>query len=147
MRCGDLMTSEVEVFCEADTVQHVARRMRELDVGFAPVCDRDGRPLGTLTDRDIALRVCAEDRLASRIPARDVMTRGPVTCKETDGLDVAEARMREHHKSRVMVVAADGRLVGVISLSDIAEAEDDARAAATLRGIAGRDAQPGQQAH
>jgi len=144
MRCGDLMTSEVEVFSESDTVQHVARRMRELDVGFAPVCDRDGRPVGTLTDRDIALRVCAEDRKASATHARDVMTHGAVTCRERDGLDVAEARMREHHKSRIMVVADDGRLVGVISVSDVAGAEDDAHAAATLRGIAGRDAEPMQ---
>jgi CBS domain-containing protein len=139
MRCGDLMTSEVEVFGEADTVLHVARRMRELDIGFAPVCDREGRPVGTLTDRDIALRVCAEDLPARATLARDVMTRGAVVCREVDGLDVAEARMREHHKSRIMVVADDGRLVGVISLSDIAEAEDDAHAAATLRGIAGRE--------
>ena len=141
MRCGDLMTSEVEVFSETDTVQHVARRMRDLDVGFAPVCDRDGRPVGTITDRDIALRVCAEDLAAGRTLARDVMTRGAVTCREGDGVDAAEARMREHHKSRIMIVAGDGRLVGVISLSDVAEAEDDARAGATLRGIAGRDGQ------
>ncbi len=146
MRCGDLMTSEVEVFSEADTVQHVARRMRELDVGFAPVCDRDGRPIGTLTDRDIALRVCAEDLSAASTSARDVMTHGAVTCLETEGLDVAEARMRQHHKNRIMVVAKDGRLVGVISLSDIAEAEDDAHAAATLRGIAGRE-QPQEGVH
>jgi CBS domain-containing protein len=140
MRCGDLMTSEVEVFREADTVQYVARRMKELDVGFAPVCDREGRPVGTLTDRDIALRVCAADRSASATLARDVMTRGAVVCEEGDALDVAEARMKEHHKSRVMVVGKDGRLVGVISLSDIAQAEDDAHAAATLRGIAAREA-------
>ena len=139
MRCGDLMTSEVEVFGEMDTVLHVARRMRELNVGFAPVCDREGRPVGTLTDRDIALRVCAEDLSARETLARDVMTRGAIVCRESDALDVAEARMREHHKSRIMVVADDGRLVGVISLSDIAEAEDDAHAAATLRGIAGRE--------
>ena len=89
MRCTDLMTSEVEVFREADTVQHVARRMLELDVGFAPICDREGRPVGTLTDRDIALRVCAADLSASGTPVRDVMTRGAVTCLEADGLDVA----------------------------------------------------------
>jgi CBS domain-containing protein len=139
MRCGDLMTSEAEVFREADTVQHVARRMRDLDVGFAPICDREGRPVGTLTDRDIALRVCAEDLKASTTLARDVMTRGAVVCFERDELEVAEDRMREHHKSRIIVVADDGRLVGVISLSDIAAAEDDARAAATLRGITGRE--------
>ena len=68
------------------------------------------------------------------------MTRGAVVCAEGDPLELAETRMKEHHKSRIMVVADDGRLVGVISLSDVAEAEDDARAAATLRGIAGREA-------
>ena len=137
MRCTDLMTSEVEVFREADTVQHVARLMLEFDVGFAPICDREGRPVGTLTDRDIALRVCAADLSASDTLVRDVMTRGAVTCLEADGLDVAEARMSAYHKSRIVVVAPDGRLVGVISLSDIAQAEDDTHAAATLRGITG----------
>jgi CBS domain-containing protein len=139
MRCGDLMTSEVEVFRELDSVQHISRHMRDLDIGFAPICDRDGRPVGTLTDRDIAIRVCAEDLPASATPVRDVMTRAAVTCRESDPLAVAEARMREHHKSRVMVVGHDGRLVGVISLSDIVEAEDDTNAAATVRGVAGRE--------
>ena len=143
MRCTDLMTSEVEVFREGDTVQHVARRMLDCDVGFAPICDREGRPVGTLTDRDIALRVCATDRSASGTLASDVMTRGAVTCFEADGLDVAEARMSAYHKSRILVVAPDGRLVGVISLSDIAQAEDDQHAAATLRGITGAE-QPAQ---
>jgi CBS domain-containing protein len=140
MRCGDLMTSEVEVFGELDTVQHIARRMRELDIGFAPICDRDGRPVGTLTDRDIALRVCAEDFAASVTRVREVMTRAAVTCRDTDPLSMAEARMREQHKSRIMVVAHDGRLVGVISLSDVVQAEDDAHAAAVVRGIADRAA-------
>ena len=145
MRCGDLMTSEVEVFREADTVQHVARRMRDFSFGFAPVCDRDGRPIGTLTDRDIALRLCADDLPARSTAVRDVMTRGAVTCLESDALEVAEQRMREHGKSRVMIVANDGRLVGVISLADIAKAEDDAHAAATLRALAAREPSPAMQ--
>jgi CBS domain-containing protein len=137
--CQDLMKTEIETFREGDTVQDVARRMREVNIGFAPVCAADGRPVGTLTDRDIALRVCAEDRRASTTHVGDVMTRETITCQETDSMDEAERQMAHHRKSRLMVVDGEGRLVGVISLSDVVDEEDDDRAAETMRTIADRE--------
>jgi CBS domain-containing protein len=139
MLCQDLMTSEVECFRTSDTVQEIARRMRDVNVGFVPICDADGRPLGTLTDRDIAIRVCAEGRLSNEVRARDVMTHETVTCRTRDDVEVAERLMAEHHKSRIMVVSDDGRLVGVISLSDVAE-QDERHAVETLRRVAEREA-------
>ena len=139
MLCVDLMKTEIETFRENDSVQDVARRMREVNIGFAPVCGADGRPLGTLTDRDIALRVCAEDRRASATRAGEVMTRETITCHEGDPIEEAERQMARHHKSRIMVVDDDGRLVGVISLSDVVDEEDDDRAAETMRIISERE--------
>ncbi len=139
MLCLDLMKTEIETFREGDSVQEVARRMREVNIGFAPVCGPDGRPVGTLTDRDIALRVCAEDRRASATRAGDVMTREAVTCHEGDPIEEAERLMARHRKSRMMVVDDDGRLVGVISLSDVVDEEEDDRAAETMRIISDRE--------
>lgn len=140
MRCEALMTCELETFRAHDTVHHVARRMRELDIGFAPICAPDGKPLGTITDRDIAVRVCAEDLRASATRAGDVMTRAPVTCRADDPVDRAEALMAAHHVARIMVVDHEDRLVGVISLTDVVAAEEDRRAAETYRRVADRDA-------
>jgi CBS domain-containing protein len=139
MQCQDVMKSEIETFREADPVLAIARRMREVNIGFVPICDDDGHPIGALTDRDIALRVCGEDRLGSQTRAGAVMTREIITCRDTDPLQSAEELMARYRKSRMMIVDEDGRLVGVISLSDIVEEEDDQRAAETMRHVTERE--------
>ena len=139
MLCLDLMKFDVETFREHDSVLEIARRMREVNIGFAPICDTDGHPVGVVTDRDLALRVCGEDRRASETRASDVMTRERITCRETDELQEAEHAMARHHKSRIMIVDDDGRLTGVISLSDIVDEEEDGRAAETARLVADRE--------
>lgn len=139
MQCQDVMKSEIETFREEDPVLTIARRMREVNIGFVPICDDDGHPVGALTDRDIALRVCGEDRLASATSAGAVMTREIITCRDTDPLEAAEELMARYHKSRMMIVDEHGHLVGVISLSDIVEEEDDRRAAETMRHVTERE--------
>jgi len=142
MRCQDIMKSEVESFRVNDSVLDVARQMRDMNFGFAPVCGPDGRPVGTVTDRDIAVRVCAEDRPARGTHVGDVMTHETVTVSEADDVARAEELMAEHHKSRIMVVNGHGRLVGVISLSDLAAEESDDRVASTMRRVAERESRP-----
>jgi CBS domain-containing protein len=139
MLCQDVMKSEIETFRESDPVHAIARRMREVNIGFVPICDSDGHPVGALTDRDIALRVCGEDLRASETRAGEVMTREIITCRETDLIEAAEQLMARYRKSRMMIVDEDGRLVGVISLSDIVEEEDDRRAAETMRQVSERE--------
>ncbi|MCI0572435.1 MAG: CBS domain-containing protein, partial [Myxococcaceae bacterium] len=73
MRVSEVMKREVVTVSPDETVEAAARRMRDANVGFLPVCDADGRPLGTLTDRDVVLRVVAERR-SSALPVRAVMT-------------------------------------------------------------------------
>ncbi|WP_438019393.1 CBS domain-containing protein [Sorangium sp. So ce315] len=134
MLCREIMTREVQCIMADDTIRTAARKMRDANVGFLPVCDEAYRVLGTLTDRDLAIRVLADNRpLSTR--AGDVMTRQVIACRPDDDVQRAEQLMGYHHKSRVLCTEADGRLVGVISLSDIAQREDDRNTAQTVRRV------------
>ncbi|WP_437783669.1 CBS domain-containing protein [Sorangium sp. So ce1097] len=134
MLCREIMTREVQCIMADDTIRTAARKMRDANVGFLPVCDEAYRVLGTLTDRDLAVRVLADNRpLSTR--AGDVMTRQVIACRPDDDVLRAEQLMGHHHKSRVLCTEADGRLVGVISLSDIAQREDDRNTAQTVRRV------------
>ena len=137
MRCQDLMKRPVEMCHDYDTVQAAARKMADANIGFLPIVDAHESVVGTLTDRDIAIRLAAEDRTASETRIADVMTREVISCAASDEIERAERLMAEHQKSRI-VVMADGRPAGVISLADLA-AVGDARATATLRAVATRE--------
>lgn len=139
MRCKDIMKTHVECVSEADSIQVAARKMRDLNVGFLPVCDRSRHVVGTLTDRDIAIRVCALDRAASETLAVEAMTKEVVACRPDDELGDAEKLMGQHHKSRIMVTDSEGSLAGIISLSDIVDREDARKAIQTMRAVASRE--------
>jgi CBS domain-containing protein len=140
MRCQEIMKTSVEYAKLTDSVQSAARIMRDRNIGFLPVCDAGGRAVGTLTDRDIAVRLASEDGSAAQTRVEDVMTRELISCLPTDDLARAEQLMATHKKSRVVVVDERGVTCGVISLSDIAERDSTTRAAVTLRQVAGREA-------
>lgn len=138
MKCKDVMKMTVECVSPADDCYFAAQLMRDRNIGFLPVCDENMSPHGTITDRDICTRVCAEDKLASHTKISDVMTHHVVSCSPEDDLSVAEELMAKHHKSRVMVVE-NGRLIGVISLSDVAERDTGDKAGRTLKDIVTRE--------
>lgn len=138
MQCEEIMKRDVECVSPHDTVQTAAKRMRDENVGFLPVCDSSNNVIGTVTDRDLAIRVLAEGWEAS-CAIDDVLTREVVACRPEDDLDTAEALMAKHQKSRIMCVDDDGRLAGVISLSDIAQQETGS-ASETLRSVSEREA-------
>ena len=138
MRCSDLMKSDVACVTPLTTVQEAGRLMRERNIGFLPVCGAAGEPLGAITDRDLATRVCAEG-LSSKTLVREIMTDGTVACRATDPLTLAERLMSGHRISRVMVTDDSGVLVGVISLSDVLEVDNDRRAARTIRSVVQRE--------
>lgn len=140
MRCDELMHHPVRWVQIEDTVRTAARVMREENVGFLIVCDRSGRVVGTLTDRDIALRVVAEDHVpGSRVGS--VMSGRPICCKPEDDVREAEALMQRFHKSRIVCTDEGGHAVGVISLADIAHHEPPERVGRLLRAITHREAQ------
>lgn len=138
MQCSEIMKAQPECVDPDVTAADAAERMREKNIGFLPVCDSSGAPIGTITDRDIAVRVVAR-RLAPATAVGDVMTRDVVACRTTDDVERAKVLMAQHQKSRIMCIDDAGRVAGVISLSDIAQRED---AAATLRDVSAREAHP-----
>jgi CBS domain-containing protein len=139
MKCEQIMKRAVECVSPDDTVQTAAERMRDENLGFLPVCDADGRVIGTVTDRDLAIRVLAEGGSASTA-VNDVLTREVIACRPEDDLREAEELMSKRRKSRVMCLDTRGRLVGVISLSDIAQLDSGSRATQTLRHVTEREA-------
>lgn len=141
MECQDIMKTDVEMCRIDDTVETAARKMKDRGVGFLPVCNERGLPMGVITDRDIVLRLVAEG-LDSARSVVDVMTLEVVSCKRTDDITVAEQAMAHNHKSRILVLSDDGAVCGVISLSDIAQHRNADDAGETLREISEREATP-----
>jgi CBS domain-containing protein len=135
------MKQDLECVSPRDTVDEAAQRMRDENIGFLPVCDDSRKVLGTLTDRDIAIRVVAARKPAST-KVEEVMTREVIACRPRDDMRDAERAMAEHHKSRIMCCDDQGVLVGVISLSDIVRHEGARRAASTLIEVSAREARP-----
>jgi CBS domain-containing protein len=110
---------------EADKpVAYAARMMKDEDVGLAPVVEGD-RLVGTLTDRDIVVRVVAEGKNPQSVTVREVASTEVVTVDPQQELDEALQLMASKQVRRLPVVEGDGRLVGVLAQADIArEAED-----------------------
>jgi len=122
----DVMSSNV---CSVDadkTVAYAAKMMRDEDVGLAPVVEGD-RLVGTLTDRDVALRVVAEGRDPESTSVREVASTDLVTIDPEQTLDEALRLMAQHQVRRLPVVEEDGRLVGVVAQADVAREGDDRR--------------------
>lgn len=139
MKCRELMKQNVQWIAQTDTIQAAARLMKIANVGFLPVVDGVQRACGTLTDRDLAIRAVSEAS-APDSPVSSVMTREVVSCSPDDDLTVAESLMASRKKSRIMCIDADGSIVGVISLSDIAQVESARKAAKTLEAVTEREA-------
>ena len=140
MRLQEIMKKNVECVSPQDTVQAAASRMRDENIGFLPVCDPSKKVLGTVTDRDLAIRVLANGSPPST-RVEEVMTHEVVSCRPDDDLRKVEELMAKNHKSRMVCLDSTGRLAGVISLSDIAQA-DIGRASQTLRQVSEREARP-----
>jgi len=119
MKVRQVMTTDVITVEPEATLTEAARRMRGLDVGPLPVAD-GGRLVGMLTDRDIAVRATAEGRDPRNTPVSDVMTRDVVCCFEDDDVLQAARAMAQYRKRRLVVVDAAGRVVGIVSLGDLA---------------------------
>jgi CBS domain-containing protein len=120
MIAKEIMTPGPQV-CRADTsIPEVAKMMCGMDCGAIPVVDEQDRPIGIVTDRDIACRIVAEDKDTLQAQARDCMTRDPITV----GLDASDEECYEllerQQIRRLIVVDARGICAGVISQADVA---------------------------
>ncbi len=119
MKIKDIMTPNVECVRLDDTLQEAAFKMKVVGIGPLPVCDRD-HIVGMLTVRDITVRAVALGRDPRSTVVRDVMTPTVILCYEDDDPETAERIMQEWQVRRVLVVNRDDRLVGILSLGDLA---------------------------
>jgi CBS domain-containing protein len=122
MRVSEAMTRDVRVANPGQTIRDVAKIMAEIDAGSMPVGEND-RLVGIITDRDIAIRAVAAGK-GPDTPVRDVMSKEVKYCFDDEDLDHVAKNMGEIKVRRLPVVNRDKRLVGIVSLGDIAQTED-----------------------
>jgi CBS domain-containing protein len=134
-RVADVMEREVKLANPDDNVQQAARMMREADVGVLPVGEGD-RLIGMVSDRDIAMRVAAEGRDPARTKVRDVMSPDVRYVYEDEDLEHVAENMAEQQVRRLPVMNRNKRLIGIVSLGDIARGTRSHLAGTALRGVA-----------
>jgi CBS domain-containing protein len=115
----DLMHRGAECIGEDETLTAAAKRMRELDVGSLPICGKDDRLHGIITDRDIAIRCVAEGKDPSTMKAGELAQGKPVTVDSEAEIDAVLNLMVQHHIRRLPVIE-NHRLVGMVSQPDLA---------------------------
>jgi CBS domain-containing protein len=113
------MTASVDVVSLCATTADVARKMKDLDVGAIPVCDGDNL-LGMVTDRDLVLRVMANGGNPVEVTVGEAMTPGLYFCYDDEEVETAAALMSEKQIRRLPILSRTQRLVGIVSLGDMA---------------------------
>ncbi len=119
MKVCDLMSDRVVTVEQNEPVIAAARLLRQSNVGALPVCDNQRRLRGVLTDRDIVTRCVAAGADPQTTPIREIMSRGVVTAGPFDEVEQA-ARLMSGDQVRRLPVVSEGKLVGVLSLCDLA---------------------------
>jgi CBS domain-containing protein len=118
-KARDVMTPDPECAGESDSILDVAKQLTELDVGAMPICGEDGRLKGMITDRDIVVKVLAQDKDPAGTAAGELAQGKPVTIGADDSIEEALEVMRTRKIRRLPVIDGD-ELVGIISQRDIA---------------------------
>ncbi len=137
MQVRELMTRHPEC-CDPNTkIEDVARMMVECDCGAIPVVESQEarRPIGIITDRDIVTRVVARGENCSQRQVRAAMTETTVTISEDADISDAEARMRDNHIRRILVVNDSGECIGIVSEADLVRKLSGEELEDMLRGI------------
>ncbi len=133
MRVSEAMTRDVRMVRPDQTISDAARTMMEIDAGALPVSEND-RLVGMITDRDIAVRGVAEHK-GPDTPVRDVMSSEVKYCFEDDDMALVAQNMGDIRVRRLPVVNRDRRLVGIVSLGDIAMVEGHHAAGEAVVGV------------
>jgi CBS domain-containing protein len=143
MRVEEIMTRNPATVRMNATVQDAARLMADRDVGFVPIVDDKGCAVGTVTDRDITIRVVAKGLDGRSARLSDFGGNEVASVLPED--DVAKARdlMKQRQVQRVLVCDQQKKPVGVISLQDLAEQSDEREVGETVQKVK----QEGQSAH
>jgi len=139
MKVSEVMTRDVQLIEPTQTIREAAKLMAEMDAGIMPVREGD-RLVGMITDRDIAVRAVAEGK-GPDTPIREVLTEDVKYCYEDDDTDDVARNMADIQVRRLPVLTRDKRLIGIISLGDMAVTDKSGRAGEAVAGIS----QPGGQ--
>ena len=119
MLVKDVMTNSPICCGPRDTLDRVAKLMREHDCGAIPVCEGK-RVVGMITDRDIAIRAVATGKTPLAVPASDVMTKKVFTVRPDDDVEIAVDTMKTKLVRRLPVVDSSGEIAGIVAPSDLA---------------------------
>ena len=130
MKVSEIMTRDVRLLSPDQTIREAASLMADIDVGSLPVGDND-RLVGMITDRDIVIRAVAQGKSADTKVA-DVMSKEILYCVDTDEIDDVARNMGKAQVRRLPVVNSDKRLVGIVSLGDLARNDDPATIGRTV---------------
>jgi CBS domain-containing protein len=146
MKCRDVMNLNLQWVPATATVAEAARIMRDRSMGFLLVAGAaPGRAAGVVTDRDIAIRCCAEDKRADEISVAEIASKPILSCDHDESIKAAEELMTEAGKSRLVIIDEIGRAAGVLSLTDILFHDRTGRAVKTARGVLAREAEGAHQ--
>ena len=129
MKVRDVMTRNVIRIGEQEPVEVAARTFTHYNIGVLPVCGGDGQLCGVVTDRDLVTRCMASGRNAGSVKVRDVMTGRVIAAKPDMEVGVA-AHLMGREQVRRLPVVENGRLCGMVTLADLANAGDHAMDAA-----------------
>jgi CBS domain-containing protein len=133
MKVSEAMTRDVRVASPDESIRQAAETMASLDAGILPVGEKD-RLVGMITDRDIAIRGIAKGK-GPDAKVRDVMTEDVKYCFDDQQVEEVSRNMADIQIRRLPVLNRDKRLVGILSLGDIAVGPDSKDAGNALRGI------------
>lgn len=133
MKVTEVMTRDVHIASPDDSLQEVAKRMVADDIGSLPVGEND-RLVGMITDRDIVARAVAQGR-DGQCRVRDAMTADVKYCFEDEDVDGVARNMGENQVRRLPVLDRNKRLVGVVSLADVARKHGAPMAGSAMSGI------------
>jgi CBS domain-containing protein len=134
MQIKAFINSHVETIGPDETLQTAAAKMRHLDIESILVCDGN-RPVGVITDRDITFRATAEGENPTVTKVAAVMTPDVICCGENQTIEEAAKLMQDHHLRSLFVLSEDDKLVGTVSLGDLATAIDRKLAGETLERV------------
>lgn len=116
----DVMTPNFKFMAPDSPISQVAQQMRDIDSGFMPLAEND-KMVGMITDRDITIRAIAEGKDPANTPAREIMTAKTYYCYDDQDIEEVCNNMGEIQVRRLPVVNRDKRLVGVVSMGDLAQ--------------------------
>ena len=139
MKLSEIMTRDVVVMQPDDSLQSAAKKMRDRNIGFLPVCDGE-ELIGVISDRDITIRALADGMDVNIMLGRDLMTVPAIYCFDDQDVNEAAKVMEENQIRRLVVLSRDEkRLVGVISLGDLARNEPTDRSGQVLQKVSEPD--------